>query len=96
MFGEHFHDLCEAIGTNHNIGRVADRCIPLISDHTYNITMIDSTPAYDRARALLNELRHNLRASKDQRQYLLKLIAIFQKFRDDKLIELADSMESEL
>ena len=58
--------------------------------------MIAANPAYDRARALVKELRRNLRASNDQREYLLKLIGIFQKVRDEKLTELADSMKSEL
>ena len=97
MFEEHFYKLCEAIGTDYNIGRVADHCVPLISNRTYDITMITANPAYDRARALVKELHDKLKASKDQQQYLLKLIAIFQKFRDDeRLTEIAESMKSEL
>ena len=96
MFESYYSELCEAIGTDHNIGRVADCCVSLISDHTYDITMIAANPAYDRAHALIKELRHNLRASNDQCKYLLKLIALFKKVRDPQIIELADSMESEL
>ena len=58
--------------------------------------MIAAYPAYDRARALVKELRDKIRASNDQREYLLKLIGIFQKVRDVKLTELADAMKSEL
>ena len=58
--------------------------------------MIAANPAYDRARALMKELRHNLRASNDQQKYLLKLIALFKKVRDPRIIELADSMKAEL
>ena len=58
--------------------------------------MIAANPAYDRARALVKELLDKLRASNDQREYLLKLIGIFQKVHDEKLNELADSMKSEL
>ena len=58
--------------------------------------MIAANPAYDRARALVKELRDKIRASNDQREYLLKLIGIFQKVRDEKLNELADSMKSKL
>ena len=58
--------------------------------------MIAANPAYDRARALVKELRNKIRASNDQREYLLKLIGIFQKVRDEKLNKLADSMKSEL
>ena len=58
--------------------------------------MIAANPAYDRARALMKELHHNLRASNDQREYLLKLIGIFKKVRDPRIIELADSMKAEL
>ena len=52
--------------------------------------------AYNKGSALVKELRHNLRASNDQREYLLKLISIFQQVGDDKLTELADSMKMEL
>ena len=96
MFESYYPDLCEAIGNDYIIGRVADHCVPLISDHTYDITMITANPAYDRARALVKELRHNLRASNNQQEYLLKLIDIFQKVRDEKLNELADSIKLEL
>ena len=58
--------------------------------------MIVANPAYDRARALMKELHHNLRASNDQRKYLWKLIGIFKNVRDPRIIELADSMKSEL
>ena len=58
--------------------------------------MIAANPAYDRARALVKELHDKLRASNDQREYLLKLCGIFQKVRDEKLNELADSMKLEL
>ena len=58
--------------------------------------MIAANPAYDRARALMRELRRNLRASNDQQKYLLKLIGIFKKVRDPRIIELADSMKAEL
>ena len=58
--------------------------------------MIAANPAYDRARALMKELRRNLRASNDQQKYLLRLIALFKKVRDPQIIEIADSMKAEL
>ena len=58
--------------------------------------MIAANPAYDRARALMKELHRNLRASTDQRNYLLRLMALFKKVRDPRIIELANSMKSEL
>ena len=75
IFESYYQELCETIGTDHNIGRVVAHCVSLISDHTYNITMITTNP-YDRACALVQELRHKLKASNDQRKYLLKLIGI--------------------
>ena len=52
---------------------------------------------YEKARSLVNELRLNLKASKDQRQYLLRLISIFHKIKDHPaLSEIADAMKSEL
>ena len=51
---------------------------------------------YEKARSLVNELRLNLKASKDQHQYLLKLISIFHKIEDPALSEIADAMKSEL
>ena len=55
-----------------------------------------ATSAYNKGRALVKELRHNLRASNNQQEYLLKLIGIFQKVRDEKLTELANLMKSKL
>ena len=52
--------------------------------------------AYNKGRALLKELHVKLRASNNQQEYLLKLIGIFQKVRDEKLTELANLMESKL
>ena len=52
--------------------------------------------AYNKGSALMKELRHNLRASNDQRKYLLRLIDIFKKVRDTRINELADSMKAEL
>ena len=52
---------------------------------------------YEKARSLVNELRLNLKASKDQCQYLLRLISIFHKIKDHQaLSEIADAMKSEL
>ena len=51
---------------------------------------------YEKARSLVNELRLNLKASKDQRQYLLRLISIFHKIKDPALSDIADAMKSEL
>ena len=58
--------------------------------------MITANPAYDRARALLKELLHNLKKSKDQRKYLLNLINIFHKVQDPILAGIADEMKSKL
>ena len=44
----------------------------------------------------LRELRRHLKASSDQRQYLLNLISIFHEIDDPILSEIADSMKSEL
>ena len=58
--------------------------------------MITVYPASDRARALVNELHHNLKESKDQRNYLLDLINIFHKVQDPILAGIADEMKSKL
>ena len=55
-----------------------------------------ATSAYNKGRALVKELHVKLRASNDQQEYLLKLIGIFQKVRDEKLTELANLMKSKL
>ncbi|XP_019861202.1 PREDICTED: uncharacterized protein LOC109589589 [Amphimedon queenslandica] len=96
IFKDHYADLCECISADHIIGRVADRCVPLISDITFDKTMTTGISNYDKARPLMKELKLNLKASKDQRQYLLKLISIFHKINDPALSEIADAMKSEL
>ena len=47
MFKSYFPILCEAI--DHNVMTVASHCIQLISKRTLEITMINTTPACDRA-----------------------------------------------
>ena len=58
--------------------------------------MNTANPVFKRAHAFLRELHRNLKASSDQRQYLLNLISKFHKVKDPVLSELADSMKSEL
>ncbi|XP_011408990.2 PREDICTED: uncharacterized protein LOC105315913 [Amphimedon queenslandica] len=96
IFKDHYADLIECISADHNLGRVADHCVALISDITFDKTMTAGISNYEKARSLVNELRLNLKASKDQRQYLLKLISIFYKIKDPALSEIADTMKSEL
>ena len=94
MFKSYFPTLCEAI--DHNVMIVASHCIQLISKRTLEITMINTTPACDRACVLVNELHRHLQASKDQQEYLLNLINIFQKVGDPTLSAVADEMKSKL
>ena len=96
MFESNYQSLREAIGIDHNIGRVAGHCVPLISERTLDITMMTTTPACDRACELVRELHRNLKASKDQQKYLLNLINIFHKVKDPTLSAVADEMKSKL
>ena len=98
MFESYYQSLREAIGIDHNIGRVAGHCVQLhmISIDTLDITMMTTTPAYDRACELVRELHRNLKASKDQQKYLLNLINIFHKVKDPTLSAVADEMKSKL
>ena len=94
MFESYYPNLCEVIG--HNIGRVASHCVQLISKRTLDITMINTTPAYDRACEVVRELHRHLQTSKDQQKYLLNLINIFHKVGDPTLSAVADEMKSKL
>ena len=96
IFDSHFPQLCDAIATEHNITRASSHCISLISDDVFDEAIKTTNPVYNRAQALLREIRRNLKASSDQRQYLLNLINIFHKIKDPILSEIADSMKSEL
>uniref|UniRef100_A0A1X7VRJ6 C-terminal of Roc (COR) domain-containing protein n=1 Tax=Amphimedon queenslandica TaxID=400682 RepID=A0A1X7VRJ6_AMPQE len=96
LFDSHFPQLCDAIATEHNITRVSSHCISLISNDVFDEAVKTTNPVYERAQALLRELRHQLKASSDQRQYLLNLISIFHKIKDPILSQIADSMKSEL
>uniref|UniRef100_A0A1X7V9C6 DM14 domain-containing protein n=2 Tax=Amphimedon queenslandica TaxID=400682 RepID=A0A1X7V9C6_AMPQE len=96
IFESHFPQLCDAIATEHNITRVSSHCISLISDDVFDEAIKTTNPVYERAQALLRELRRHLKASSDQHQYLLNLISIFHKIKDPILSQIADSMKSEL
>ena len=96
MFESYYESLRKAIGIDHNIGRVAGHCVQLISERTLDITLLTTTPAYDRACALVRELHRNLKASQDQQEYLLNLINIFHKIGDPTLSAVADKMKSKL
>ena len=71
-------------------------CINEISKAVFDKARNPVISGYERAQALLMELRRHLEASSDQRQYLLNLINIFHKIKDPILSEIADSMKSEL
>ena len=92
----HFAQLCDAIAAEHVIIRVSSHCIGEISEDVFDKATTSIIPVYERAQALLIELRRNLKASEDQCQYLLNLISIFHKINDGNLSKIADSMKSEL
>ena len=92
----HFAQLCDAIASEHVIVRAASHCIGEISEDVFDKATTSTIPVYERAQALLIELRRNLKASNDQCQYLLNLISIFHKINDRNLSKIADSMKSEL
>ena len=92
----HFAQLCDAVAAEHVIIRASSHCISLISDDVFDKATTSTIPVYERAQALLIELRRHLKASNDQRQYLLDLISIFYKINDPVLSKIADSMNSEL
>ena len=84
------------MATEHVIIRAPSYCIKEISRTVFDRAITSTIPAYERAQALLMELRRNLDESRDQRQYLLDLIDIFHKIGDKILSQKADSMKSEL
>lgn len=88
--------LCDAVATEHVIIRVLPHCVEKISEDVYDEAMNTANPVFKRTHAFVRELRRNLRASSDQRQYLLSLIGKFRKVKDPVLSEIADLMESEL
>ena len=94
VFESFYPILCEVI--SHNIVRVASHCVQLISQRTLDITMINTTLAYDRACELVRELHRHLQTSEDQQQYLLNLINIFHEVGDLTLSAVADEMKSKL
>ena len=96
VLDSHFAQLCDAIAAEHVIMRASSHCISLISEDVFDKTGNSTIPVYERARALLIELRRNLRSSNDQCQYLLNLISIFHKINNPMLSKIADSMKSEL
>ena len=96
VLNSHFAQLCDAIAAEHVIIRASSHCISLISDDVFDKVTTSTIPVYERAQALLIELRRHLKASNDQRQYLLDLISIFYKINDPVLSKIADSMNSEL
>ena len=96
VLNSHFAQLCDAIAAEHVIIRASSHCISLISDDVFDKATTSTIPVYERAQALLIELRRNLKASNDQCQYLLNLISIFRKINDPMLSKRADSMKSEL
>uniref|UniRef100_A0A1X7SV94 Uncharacterized protein n=1 Tax=Amphimedon queenslandica TaxID=400682 RepID=A0A1X7SV94_AMPQE len=83
------------MATELNIIKASSHCISLISDDVFDKATTSTIPVYERAQALLRELRRNLRASSDQCQYLMQLISIFHKINDPVLSKIADSMKSE-
>ena len=96
VLNSHFAQLCDAIAAEHVIVRASSHCISLISDDVFDKATTSTIPVYERAQALLIELRRHLKASNDQHQYLLDLISIFYKINDPVLSKIADSMNSEL
>lgn len=68
----------------------------MISAGALDNTMNTTTSPYDKARALFNEIHRNLKASKDQRKYLLKIISILSEIESPVLLELAKEIESKL
>ena len=55
-----------------------------------------TTPPYDKAHALFKEIYRNLKASKDQRQYLLDIISTLSEIESPILSQIAKEIESKL
>lgn len=68
----------------------------MISPGAQHNTMNTTTPPYDKARALFDELLRNLRASKDQRQYLSDIISTLSEIESPILSQIAKEIESKL